>query len=381
MLLMHMVKRSPKPVCLWCEHHEDFLLELEGDTFHAYQVKTRRPPLSAWDLNNEDFTKAIGKFIALDQKYPDKIVKCYFVSNHPFLDSEDVRRITLCPKKCIDTVSSSPTFEDLSSEWQARIATLSEKVGFDSQALMRIFSKLKLVEGPPLNGFDAVIALDSVGKHPSCRNFNQRRLISLRDELMHLIAKASSISYESESMAWQVVGGEGKDAARLAGKRIIPLRVESLLAEDKSEAFRFSPIGSALAETKSSGLSVLEKKLTRGGLEGQIEVMRRRTLSAERHLLVLANGPIQDPVQLVDQLDAVVHGVCNDERLIASEGGAKPFGPKMYAGVVSELRKKAREEKDLVFGQPPEFLMGVAGLLTEACKVWWSPEFDILESA
>jgi hypothetical protein len=52
----------------------------------------------------------------------------------------------------------------------------------------------------------------------------------------------------------------------------------------------------------------------------------------------------------------------------------------MLRKVQQRLEKTADEEPDLVFSQSYDCLVGMAGLLTEACTVWWSPQFDLKET-
>ncbi len=52
----------------------------------------------------------------------------------------------------------------------------------------------------------------------------------------------------------------------------------------------------------------------------------------------------------------------------------------MLRHVLQKLEKVAEEQPALVCDQPYDCLVGMAGLLTEACKVWWSERFDLKES-
>jgi hypothetical protein len=49
----------------------------------------------------------------------------------------------------------------------------------------------------------------------------------------------------------------------------------------------------------------------------------------------------------------------------------------MMIDVQDRLRKTAKEEAALVGNHTYECLIGMAGLLTSECVVWWSPRFHI----
>lgn len=48
----------------------------------------------------------------------------------------------------------------------------------------------------------------------------------------------------------------------------------------------------------------------------------------------------------------------------------------MLDDVFRRLKKKA-ENPSMVYNEPYETLIGIAGLLTGECMVWWSEQFDI----
>lgn len=58
-----------------------------------------------------------------------------------------------------------------------------------------------------------------------------------------------------------------------------------------------------------------------------------------------------------------------------------PYGPSMLIDVQGRLRRLAEEQADDVGQHGYECLVGVAGLLTSECRVWWSPRFAIREDS
>jgi hypothetical protein len=79
--------------------------------------------------------------------------------------------------------------------------------------------------------------------------------------------------------------------------------------------------------------------------------------------------------QIVDQLVGLVSGACADAELEASRDD-QPYGRTMLQLVQKKLRE-ASADKVLAMNQPYECLVGVAGLLTDECRVWWGKKFAV----
>jgi hypothetical protein len=102
--------------------------------------------------------------------------------------------------------------------------------------------------------------------------------------------------------------------------------------------------------------------------------MRRRALTAEQELLGLASNP--DGKKIISQIENVVFGECDDANLRASQKG-DIYGPTMLIDVQDRLKHISETKPSLVHRQSYDLLVGVAGMLTSDCKVWWSERFEM----
>jgi hypothetical protein len=66
----------------------------------------------------------------------------------------------------------------------------------------------------------------------------------------------------------------------------------------------------------------------------------------------------------------------DDANLRASQTG-EPYGPTMLIDVQNRLKKISELDPSRVHYQSYDLLVGVAGLLTSECKVWWSEIFEV----
>jgi hypothetical protein len=131
-----------------------------------------------------------------------------------------------------------------------------------------------------------------------------------------------------------------------------------------------------LAQT-SADLKRFNQKLKRGGLDDYAQSLRNQTLSAEAAFLDLATRGPDGQAELA-QIENVVKAECDAAHLRAAQG-EKPFGQRMLIDVQDRLLRVSREEAGKVGRQPYEALMGMAGILTESCPVWWSEKFVLEE--
>jgi len=127
---------------------------------------------------------------------------------------------------------------------------------------------------------------------------------------------------------------------------------------------------------KGEEYNILEEKLKRGDLTSQVITMRRRTITSERRLLELSHSNPDKFRNTLNQLECVVQAEC-DETYLAASAKSAPFGQNMLIEVQGRLKKIAEEEPSKVEFERYEFLMGMVGLLTEQCTVWWSEKFDL----
>jgi hypothetical protein len=66
-LLVGAATRRLEYRAIWCEQHEDYLAEDSNQNFDAYQIKTKKPELGAWELNDEAMWKSMARFVELDR--------------------------------------------------------------------------------------------------------------------------------------------------------------------------------------------------------------------------------------------------------------------------------------------------------------------------
>jgi hypothetical protein len=369
-LIAGSVLRDLDYAAIWCEQQEDILGEIEANLFDAFQIKSRKEHRGLWKLSEEPLYNAIAKFTELEKIFTSQFRNYAFVSNVDCLDSDtDQHRDNSLPL-LMRVLKDKP-----SSEWAIkRHNDLAVQVGCTSELLVRTIKKLKIIKGPGLDSFDSELCQLHLSRVPECLNFNAAKLAEIRDTNIYRIFRASSLGVDSPTQHY---------AGLTAGSRLNPLLQEKRLSSDGLKisiqesivgqsrypsSLRSLQIGAA-----SERMPVLAQKMSRGGILDFYESMRRRALSAEQRILGELGTPGTDPEQLIADLESLVLTQCEDAHLRAKQQPA-PYGEKMLIDVQDRLVALSKEPAR-VYRFDSDALIGIAGLLSSECKVWWSDRF------
>jgi hypothetical protein len=362
---------------LWCEQHEDFLAETKDGLFDAFQIKTRKPELGEWELNDEAVWKSIDRFVQLDLAYPGKIQFFKFVSNTHFSNSSAKDREYLSPCKLLTGIQTASKCDELAGDVKKGFEWIKAKLEVDAHKLFAVLRRLDFIIGPTDRAFEEELAQRHIAALDECKSMNAASLARVREALIARIALASSLVANDPNRDWIGITYKLSEDPLLLAKRItredIILSIRDAI---QIPAFHFLPeLASLQLGNTSDRLDTLRKKMFRGGLAARYETMRRRALTAEQELLDIATRP-SSGMSMCSQIENVVLTVCDDSNLRTSKAG-EPFGPAMLIDVQDKLRFISETEPKRIYLQSYDFLVGVTGLLTAECKVWWSEQFDL----
>ena len=121
---------------------------------------------------------------------------------------------------------------------------------------------------------------------------------------------------------------------------------------------------------------VLAQKFHAAGLMEEIEYISERARAAEYNLLEDAMRRPEGFTALLRQIEQRVHGELSEAYLRARQQTA-PYGPAMLIDAQDRLRRVAADDAAMIGGHSYDCLVGVAGLLTGDCRVWWSSRFPL----
>lgn len=361
---------------IWCEQHEDLLAERDDDAFDAVQVKTRKSENGSWNITDESFVKSIKRFVDLDLKFPGKIKRFYFVSNAEYSNSDSRKSSHLSPIKLINGAAIAGSHSKLVGDAAYGFNSLIKVTERNEEELFSVLSRVELVNGPTEKAFEAEICQDHLPLITECKGLTPGSLNRVLHSLIGLMERAADVQCSDPMRHCVGITAAIEDDPFLLGKRVLAEDVILAIRDACDLGIQYpKELATLMLKGSDAGHNALRKKMERGGLWAQFEAMRRKALTAESALLDVATRSI-DGKQKVSQVENVVLSECADANLRVDHQ-INPFGPSMLIDVQDRLKRIAGGTPSKVNHQPYEVLVGVAGLLTDACQVWWSEKFEL----
>lgn len=368
---------------IWCEHHEDLLAERLDSTYDAFQVKTRRPEIGDWTLTDEAMRHSIKRFVELDNRFGSSIQRFIIVSNAEFssvgLDVTDLRRLKNSPRSFLQIIERCRQSSEVPAPFAEVLTAMATEFGCDTNALFAVLKRTELVKGPNRDHFDSEVAHIHLPELLDCKLMPAAVLNAVRDELIQKVYGASSLKIEDPRQHLPHVAGQANP--RLLAKRVPVSVVADCVGQSSGMVFRYQTGDVTLAIGESgTQRDILRKKFVQGGLVDQLPLMERRTLDTEARLMALAHAGPDTIDGLLKQLEGVVQAECTEAQLVAQTSRVSPtapYGSAMLVSVFQRLKAIAENTPRKVDNEPYECLVGIAGLLTGQCTVWWSEKFNL----
>jgi hypothetical protein len=362
---------------LWCEYHEDFLVERLNGDFIAVQVKTIDSENALWRLGDTPLDSSIHRFCGLEAVHGSKIRQYEFCSNaQPYVPGISAKKDGTTARSPIRLIEScrrvgSPT--KLAEPSSVAFEKLRSNIGCAANILLAVLQKLSFRRGPSLRDYDAVLASEVIPTLPGCEHLPGIACRRLRDNLMGMVQTACRVPRVGLDgvLAYIATNGQPEVAIR---EKCIPLEsarnaIATLLQPD----FRFVHCGLAVQPKGSTGRTgALQKKLRNAFLGPQFEPLRWRMESAEQRLMERALTDSENFEEVANQLTGTVLTICKDaeaEAYAITDDELK--GQHVYAQVLHGLKSVVASNPQKVFNEPVDTLIGVAGMLSGECRFAW----------
>lgn len=175
------------------------------------------------------------------------------------------------------------------------------------------------------------------------------------------------------------------DDQLLAGKRICKADVLAVIDRFKGSSKPYEDINVSTLVTASdapSDLVIAFRKLAKGGVEAaRVTNIEDRVRSFEALFLEWSRKyGVDEAKKRYNNVLAAVQFEAAEAHADAEKRG-EPYGSAMFGALAQRLMARARDDRDQLYGCRPEHLIGAAGVLTQQCKTWWSPRFNVAEDA
>ncbi len=364
---------------VYCEQQEDILVEKTDHSFIGVQVKTRKVGLGPFKATDDDVVKTLAQFVQLDREFAGAFVRFVLSTNCGFNEVKD-NGANLPHLLRLASGRNSPAPDKLLRTFVKRISAVIASV--DESEILSTLSKVHIDEVVSLESAEDVLGM-RIAELPQARTSNAKECKKAASLLIDRMSRAASLPNPSSTdrhLVLRVNPDDERARAIIRSKKIT--KQELLIVLEQS----FGPDLALKKEHRSglplalSGLETMKLKLDRGGVsEENIQILQDLKYSAEHLVLAwLAKHGDDRAVQYYDNAELVVLNACQEAFDNVSLSGDR-FGTQMLIEVRERLTRRYSDDRERLHGCMYEHLLGIAGILTEECKVWWSKKFPLGE--
>lgn len=370
---------------LICENHEDYLIKTSTGNFIGTQIKTRKIMLSPFKAGEAQVTNALSKFCLLDQKFSGCFEAFDLTTNHAFWENEQSPSnlpwllTTLRQRGGIKGLRENNPLRQFVEGIASRTGLTPKDV---AATLIRTTVRGHESDITHIRGS----VQEALCECPGIKDLPYATVAAIARAVVQLARDASAKALRGPITELFAPGTDLKKAVDdqlLAGKRICKADVLAVIDQFKGGTKPYQDIDISTLITPAdapSDLVVAFRKLAKGGVEAaRVTNIEDRVRSFEALFIEWSRKYGAD--EAIKRYNNVLAAVQFEaaEAHASAEKGAEPYGSVMYGALAERLMARARDDRDQLHGCRPEHLIGAAGVLTQQCKTWWSPQFNVAE--
>lgn len=361
---------------IFCEHHEDILVKHDDDTFTGIQVKTKDINFLPFNIEDEAIIKSITKFVLLNKRFPLKFRNFSIVSNHGF----DKTKPAVCINTLIENVSNGVDVLKPKSKSKILITRIAEVCQCAVDLVLDTIRKMRVKTYCQLDH----IHIELLHRLKICsklKGLTESKFNDIADLIIAKTFKASSLfSNELEIQNKYITGvysGEDEMNEIIKSKQIRREDFEFWLDREREQPVSLFLKDRSLINNEASNYRKLEIKMDAGGIDSEnIDIIRDFKFAFEQHAASWIYKNSYDDAELrYSQVLAVTKNLCKevyDATIVTKSSN----GLEMLIGVRQQIKDRRTADPKMFFDCSYEHLLGAVGVLTESCKVWWSPKFE-----
>jgi hypothetical protein len=414
MLALSLLDDETEAEEVYCEHHEDVLVKKRGGRFHGVQIKTRFDEAGPHKSTDEETVTSIKRFVALERKFSGTFDGYTIGSNAGFWDDDKtvsslpyllsliaaqvsdqlhskvqgfIRKLFPEPKQtrtrrkkvaapqndgAPQAANSESSEADQRKEWEENVRL--------AEAVLR---KLRVETLPNLRDMRSAL-ITMLPRYPQVGDRLFSELAVIADNLIAEMLKAASLAQESVRDRYLTIFNNPEAIAAseiIRGKRITKERLVSLLQVTLPAEPTLRTNQPITIDDLPKGMSTLELKMAAGSISIDNISLAKDLKASTEYLLTKwlhKNGKTATDARY-QHLWTLTRSECQ-EAYDRNRSDDRLFGPEMLNDVRQRLRGRFTDHDVELFGSSYEHLMGMAGILTEDCTVWWSKPFVIVSA-
>lgn len=404
---------------VFCEQHEDILLKYKSGKFLGVQIKTKSDGSVPVKARDHEVSNSLKRFIEIEKHFPEYFDGFLLASNTGFWrlrkngsnlhhlleeakegDLDAMPKIvrdflkTICPESKptgVNAVSRRPKRSGQANDSnfrnptaQAPTPTPAESYEMNLGRALRVLKKLRIELSPPLANMEQPL-LEALSNCPAVGNRLYSDLRRIANILIAEVLRASSLEHDSCKVRYFAVcrnPAQAQIESLIAAKRFNRGRVDEVLRQGISNEPRRAGTVPFSVDQLPDGTRIQQAKMTAGGIViDDVEEAVQQRQAAEYVLSTWLNkyGYPKANAKYQDVRSAVLTE-CNEAKKQAACAGGQ-FGPAMLELVKKRIRTLHDNEGSSLHELRYDQLLGIAGVLTEECRLWWSEKFEMSEGS
>lgn len=377
---LQLLKQNTSVDEVFCEQFEDVLVKLKNGKFVGIQVKTQELDLGEFNSGDKAIVKSLTRFVELELLFSGCFERYTIATNTGFSKTtnhhKNIHHLIKLAKE-----GKKEELMKARSLGKKIITQISKSCKCENDVVIDVLSKVS-VHSKYASLQKAYLFLnDELSRIEPVKGQTMGVIESVSDRIYSLISKASALTVNGNDVS-VFIGTESPENKQneeiIAGKRIDKKILERIIEDEVAHPVNLYLKDKPKILDIKKTMERLALKMDAGGISSDnVFLAKDYKYSTETHLISwLHKQTPQEADRRYNQVRLAVKTECQE----AYDEEKKPdgdFGEEMLKNLRKRLRNRRIDEPDLFFQCGYEHLLGMAGILTEDCEVWWSKKFKI----
>lgn len=363
---------------LYCEQLEDILVKLTNNKFIGIQVKTRENTRGPFKFQDPEIMHTLERFVRHEKDFPNHFLNYVICSNCGFVEKNDSSSLSHCLKILTKHNGSKSCLLELN--FSDRIGEISKAAKCSEDLVLTTLNKVKIVNWADLANFEKTLVYDiATFTHNKHQPYDVLQKIA--NLLIGITSQAASLSLDLSYPSYYELLKDPQKAllnSTIQNKRITANIVEDSIKQYLNPIITLQGVTPIQISALPEGMNIMELKLASGGIDfSNIDLMKDLNASSLKLLIewMHIHGTAEAD-RRAEHLRLIVQTECQEAH-DSTQNSSIPYGKEMLQSVRERLRTKHEEIKQLYVDCLYNHLLGIAGILTEDCRIWWSDKFDL----
>ena len=357
---------------LYCEHHEDVLLEHHDGNYTAIQIKTRLPGLEPFKAKDKEIIKTLNRFMQHEKNFPGKFFRFIIATNHTFWSAKkDGNNLFYLKQLANEQDVPSKLHLLLFNKLKTKVKSIGITI------FLNLLKKLHLDHFAPKFDDGESRLIDCLKQQPNMAQQPIHSLKTCAEKLVSKMTNSSSMKHDDDCYQHMLLSKnfksrllESQIQTKTVTRQSVIEIIQAGLTSSKNLSVRnYIPVRYLPKETR-----LIERKMAAGGIPAQsIDDTKDNYHSlTELFLVWMAKYGEQEANKKLAHLKKIAKTECS-EAYTNTYKKNELFGLNMLQQAQKNVRERYyKDAKNIPEDCTYEHLLGASAAITEDCHLWWS---------